>query len=89
MSDSEKDVVSTGNGVQDERHLSVDPEKSETLSGPVKSPPASTSAPTAAAVDPATAKAVENVLYSDVRAISHHGASLISPRLERRPCLPD
>jgi hypothetical protein len=76
MSDSEKDVASSGNGVQSERlEMPVDAQKPETLAGPVKSLP-STSAPVAP-VDPATAKAVEGVLYSDVRAVSCHGALLI------------
>jgi hypothetical protein len=75
MSDSEKEG-SSGNGVQSERlELPADAQKPETMAGPVKSLPAP-SAP-AAAVDPATAKAVEGVLFSDVCADSVHGALLI------------
>lgn len=74
MSDSEKEGPSSGNGVQSERlDLPADAQRPETMAGPVKSLPTSTPA---AAVDPATAKAVEGVLFSDVRAVSFHMASL-------------
>jgi hypothetical protein len=66
MSDSEKEGPS-GNGIQSERlELPGDTPQPETMAGPVRSlPPTSAPAP---AVDPATAKAVEGVLFSDVRA---------------------
>lgn len=75
MSDSEKEGPSSGNGVQSERLdlPAADAQRPETMAGPVKS--LLTPAP-AAVVDPATAKAVEGVLFSDVRAVSFHRASL-------------
>lgn len=69
MSDSEKDVTSSGNGVHSENlEMPADAHNPEALAGAVKSLP-SASAP-AVAVDPATVKAVEGVLFSDVRAVS-------------------
>jgi hypothetical protein len=74
MSDSEREGPS-GNGVQSERlELPADVPKPETMAGPVKSLPQAS--PPAPAVDPATAKAVEGVLLSDVRADSGYGGVL-------------